>query len=313
MGTAFDFLLGALVIVVAVSTVVIRDSFASVVAFVAYGLLLALVWVRIAAPDVALTEAAIGSGITGGLLLSATTWLRRAEPSNATGRPGPLLRASAMALCILVAAALAAVVLMLPDPPPTLAPAAAASLPATGLGNPVAAVLITYRAIDTLLESVVLVLAILGVWSLAPDRFWGGYPGRKSSVDNGSALTLLARFLPPLGIVVGLHIFWVGSRAPGGEFQASAILGAMWILAMMAGLVDAPAISRRWLRALVVLGPTVFMATGFAGFAVADGFLAYPTKFAKPVIVVIEVALMISIAAMLGLLVAGPPRRWERP
>lgn len=313
MGTALDFLLAALVIAVAVWTIATLDSFASVVAFVAYGLLLALVWVRIAAPDVALTEAAIGSGITGGLLLSATTRLRRAEPSNATGRPGPLSRASAMALCILVAAALAGVVLMLPDPPPTLAPAAAASLPATGLGNPVAAVLIAYRAVDTLLESVVLVLAILGVWSLAPDRLWGGFPGRKSPVDNGSALTLLARFLPPLGIIIGLHIFWVGSRAPGGEFQASAILGAMWILAMMAGLVDAPAISRRWLRALVVLGPTVFMATGFAGFAAADGFLAYPTKFAKPVIVVIEVALMLSIAAMLGLLVAGPPRRWERP
>ena len=48
-----------------------RDVFAAVVGFVAFGLLLALVWVRIAAPDVALIEAAIGSGLTGGLLVAA--------------------------------------------------------------------------------------------------------------------------------------------------------------------------------------------------------------------------------------------------
>jgi hypothetical protein len=54
------------------------------------------------------------------------------------------------------------------------------------------------------------------------------------------------------------------------------------------------------------------MATGFAGFGLAGGFLAYPARFTKPIIVVIEVTLMLSIATMLGLLVAGPPRRRNR-
>jgi multisubunit Na+/H+ antiporter MnhB subunit len=313
MESGFDVLLAVLVIAVAVWTVVVRDSFAAVVAFVAYGLLLALVWVRIAAPDVALTEAAVGGGVTGGLLLGASTRLQRAERSNAVEKPGLAVRATAAMLSALVAAGLVGVVLVLPDSPPTLAPAVAASLPATGLGNPVAAVLIVYRAVDTLLESVVLVLALLGVWSLAPDRLWGGVPGRRSSADPESALTLLARILPPLGIIIGLYVFWVGSRAPGGEFQGSAILAAMWILAMMAGLVDAPPISRRWLRILLVLGPSVFMLAGFAGFAIAGGFLAYPPNYAKPLILTIEIALMLSIAAMLGLLVAGPPERTTRP
>ena len=80
----------------------------------------------------------------------------------------------------------------------------------------------------------------------------------------------------------------------------------------MAGLVDTPPISRPWLRGTIVFGPIVFMATGFAGFAIAGGFLGYPPEFAKPIILVIEITLTVSIAAMLGLLVAGPPRRRER-
>ena len=93
---------------------------------------------------------------------------------------------------------------MLPDPAPTLAPEAARHLAATGLGNPVTAVLMAYRAIDTLLEKVVLLLALIGVWSLAPDRVWGGTPARGARRDPDGALAFLARLLPPVGIVVGI-------------------------------------------------------------------------------------------------------------
>lgn len=55
--------------------------FKSVVLFIAFGLLLALAWVRLAAPDIALAEAAIGAGLTGALLLDAVGHLeaRRGE------------------------------------------------------------------------------------------------------------------------------------------------------------------------------------------------------------------------------------------
>jgi hypothetical protein len=78
---------------------------------------------------------------------------------------------------------------------------------------------------------------------------------------------------------------------------------------MMAGLAAAPAVSSRWLRLALVAGPAVFLAIGLAGWALADAFLAYPEAWAKPLIIVIEVALLLSIAATLGLLVAGPPER----
>ena len=305
----FDAGLAVLVLGVAAWTIVARDTIAAVVGFIAYGLLLALVWVRLAAPDVALTEAAIGSGLTGVLLLGASTRVRRTKNLTAGKEPAAALRLAAIGLCVMVSAAIAVLVLLLPEPAPTLAAPVAANLAATGLGNPVTAVLMAYRAIDTLLEVVVLLLALLGVWSLAPDRLWGGVPGLHYRADPDGILTFDAQLLVPIGILVGIHIFWVGSVAPGGEFQGATILAAMWILTTLSGLVDTPSVSRRWLRLLLIAGPAVFVAIGLAGFAMAGAFLAYPIEHAKLLILIIEVPVTLSIAAMLALLVAGPPER----
>jgi multisubunit Na+/H+ antiporter MnhB subunit len=305
--------LAVLVVGVAIWTIAARDTLAAVIRFVAFGLLLALVWVRLAAPDVALTEAALGSGLTGGLLLGASSRLAPAERPAAIEKPSAIMRLAAAVLCTLVSAALAAIVRLLPEPAPTLAPQAAANLAATGLGNPVTAVLMAYRAIDTLLEVVVLLLALAGIWSLAPDRLWGGLPGRRYPVDRDGVLSFVAQLLVPVGILVGIYIFWVGSVAPGGEFQGATILAAMWMLATMAGMADPPEVSRRWVRFVLVVGPAVFFAIGLAGFAIAGGFLAYPPSYAKLLILTIEIPVTLSIAATLALLVAGPPERAPPP
>jgi multisubunit Na+/H+ antiporter MnhB subunit len=309
LATAFDIGLALLVVGVAAWTIVARDTFAAVVGFVAYGLLLALVWVHLAAPDVALTEAALGSGLTGGLLLGASTRLRRTETPGASERPAVSLRLAAAVLCTLVPVGLSALVLLLPAPAPTLAPQAMANIAATGLGNPVTAVLMAYRAIDTLLEVVVLLLALVGIWSLAPDRLWGGRPGLRYHANPNAIMTFVAQLLVPVGILVGIYIFWVGSVAPGGEFQGATVLAAMAILATMAGLADAPSVGGRSLRLLLIAGPAVFLAIGLAGFATTGAFLAYPEDHAKLLILTIEVPVTLSIAVALALLVAGPPER----
>ena len=308
---ALDAGLAALVVAVACWILAARESFAAVVGFVAYGLLLSLAWVRLAAVDVALTEAAIGGGATGVLLLAAAARLRPAEAGAAAERPGAVLRIAAAILSAWVSVGLAAIVLRLPDPAPTLAHEALASLPATQLGNAVTAVLLAYRAFDTLLETVVVLLALVGVWSLARDRHWGGRPGLLPVVQADGVLTFVAQVLPPLGIVVAIHLLWVGADAPGGKFQGATLLAAMWVLVLRAGLTDAPPVSRRWVRLVLVAGPAAFFAVGFAGFALAGSFLAYPPGFAKPLIVFIEAALMPSIAAALALLLASPPGRPE--
>jgi energy-converting hydrogenase B subunit D len=48
-----------------------------VILFIVFGVLLTLAWARLAAPDLALAEAAIGAGLTGVLLLDALGQLRR--------------------------------------------------------------------------------------------------------------------------------------------------------------------------------------------------------------------------------------------
>jgi multisubunit Na+/H+ antiporter MnhB subunit len=304
---AFDMGLALLVLGVAAWTVAAHGTFAAVVGFVAYGLLLALVWVRLSAFDIALTEAAIGSGVTGVLLLRAASRLPSSEAVSA--RSGGVPRVAAGLVCAAISMGLAAVVLSLPEPAPTLAPQAAANLPATGLGNPVTAVLLAYRAIDTFLEKVVLVLALVGVWSLAADRNWGAAPAPWRLPDRNDTLIFLAQILPPVGVVIAVYILWTGADHPGGAFQASAILAAMWMLTMIAGLTHAPRVDNTRLRFVLVAGAAAFLLVGLAGFAIADAFLAYPAGYAKMLIIAIEVVMTMSVAATLLLLVAGPPEQ----
>src|SRR5262245_14987015 len=244
--TAFAFGIAALVAALAAFTVGARATFAATIGYAAYGLLLSLIWVGLAAVDVALAEAAIGGGLTGVLLLGTATRLQAIDAAAAEW-PGPALRGLAAVLSAAVAAGLAVAVLSLPDPPPSLASAAAEHIHANGVGNPVTAVLMAYRATDTLLEKVVLVLALVGVWSLAPDRLWGARPGPRYRADPKGALAFLARLLPPVGIVVGVFILWVSADEPGGAFQGATIIAAMWQLSVMAGLADEPALGRGWL------------------------------------------------------------------
>jgi uncharacterized MnhB-related membrane protein len=56
------------------------DLFKGVVLFIALGLLMALAWVRLSAPDLALAEAGIGAGLAGALLVAALRRLSTPRP-----------------------------------------------------------------------------------------------------------------------------------------------------------------------------------------------------------------------------------------
>ena len=306
MTLLLDIALVAWLLALAAHVAVQRQERSAIIALLAFGLLLGLAWVRLAAPDVALTEIAIGGGGTAVLLLRAEAALRGRDKQEEEMTPAGKLAVAAA--CAAISAGLGFAVLTLSAPPPTLAPAASEALARTGLGNPVTAVLLAYRALDTLLEKVVVLLALVGVWSLAPDGLWGGAPEVRPAVVP-APLSYLARVLPPFGVVIGIYMFWVGADAPGGTFQAGTVLAAMWLLAMMAGLAPAPDTERPLLRIALMGGPALFLVIAFLGFAFADGFLAYPEGFSKPLIVAIEAALTLSVAAALAMLVAGPARK----
>jgi len=72
----FDTLLCMTILLVAFKTLTTPKLFKAIVLFISFGLLMALAWARLNAVDVAIAETAIGAGLTGALLLAASTRLQ---------------------------------------------------------------------------------------------------------------------------------------------------------------------------------------------------------------------------------------------
>lgn len=184
--------------------------------------------------------------------------------------------------------------------PDRLADVALERVPESGVSNPVTAVLLNFRAYDTLLELAVLMAAILGIWSTGP-----AVPG---FLPAGEALEKLTAAIVPLLIVTAGYFLWVGGHAPGGAFQAGALLGAAGVILRLSGRSDAGLPSLAWLRSGIVLGVSAFIAAALVLMAAGHGFLTFPPAIAKWVILAIETAATLAIGATLAAAyLAGEP------
>jgi multisubunit Na+/H+ antiporter MnhB subunit len=222
---------------------------------------------------------------------------------TASARARQALSPSARALLALVMlglfGGLAVGVLSLSPPGPGLAAAVAERLDESGVSHPVTAVLLNFRGYDTLLELVVLLLALVGTWSVGRARGCAGNA-------PGPLLRQLPRLLAPLMVLVAGYLLWVGAHAPGGAFQAGSLLGGVGILLCLSGH-SLPA----WadglpIRLLAVLGVAVFALLGVAAAMLPGGApLDWPPAQAKTLIVTIELAAMLSIGVILAALFSG--------
>lgn len=79
MTDVLKYLLLVFLVVCAIAAARTRDLLASVIIFAAYSLIMAILWQLLAAPDIAITEAAIGAGVTTLLLVAAISKTRREE------------------------------------------------------------------------------------------------------------------------------------------------------------------------------------------------------------------------------------------
>jgi multisubunit Na+/H+ antiporter MnhB subunit len=181
-----------------------------------------------------------------------------------------------------------------------LADLALARVPETGVSNPVTSVLLNFRAYDTLLELAVLLAAVLGVWSTGP-----AMPGFLAA---GEVLQGLKSAVVPLLVLTAGYMLWAGGHAPGGAFQAGALLGAAGVVLRLAGQPSAGLPPLPWLRLATVLGVLVFTLTALALMAVGAGFLTFPVGIANWLILAIETAATLAIGATLAALyLAGEP------
>lgn len=60
----FEIILLVSLIVCAISVAVVRNLLASIVIFMSYSLIMCVIWVFLQSPDLAITEAAVGAGVT---------------------------------------------------------------------------------------------------------------------------------------------------------------------------------------------------------------------------------------------------------
>jgi len=74
-----DFLLLSFLIFCALAVARIRDLLSAVIIFAAYSLVMAIIWQMLGAPDIAITEAALGAGVTTFLFIAAISKTKRTE------------------------------------------------------------------------------------------------------------------------------------------------------------------------------------------------------------------------------------------
>jgi uncharacterized MnhB-related membrane protein len=195
--------------------------------FFAFGLALALAWVRLGAVDVAITEAAIAAGFLGVLFLDA---LRDFSPRISKKDENPLALQNTLyrtnsrslflprmtlflGLGLFLLISLEAV-WKIPDGG-GLTAAAEAYLPESGVEHPVTAVLLNFRAYDTWLEIGVILLGLLAVFAVGGIKIY-----RKPAV---AAEDLLLRqvilFFTPVLFLFGAFLLYFGKTGPGELFR----------------------------------------------------------------------------------------------
>ncbi len=303
----FDGLLALVLLGLAWRVVAAPDVFQAIMLFIVFGLIMALVWTRLHAPDLALAEAAIGAGITGALLFGAWQATRGGEQRKPDTRRFWSILPIIGPLIIILILAIAWSATRLPPPALPTGAEALARLGETGVDNPVTAVLLNYRGYDTLLEMAVLLLALLGVWTVTDrERQW--YVPRLGHGDGDPDATpmlgALLSVLVPLIVFVAGYLLWAGSQRPGGAFQAGALLAAGGVLLCLSGRLMPLTATPLAQRALLLLGLAVFCLTGLGVMAAGWPALTLPPALATGLIYLIESALMVSIALTLVLLFA---------
>ncbi|WP_239016162.1 DUF4040 domain-containing protein [Spiribacter vilamensis] len=161
-------------IVIAATVVVTRDLLKATMLFAIYSLVIAGFFANLDAGDVALTEAAVGAGIGTVLLLAVLSLVPRYEHRHA-GHSLPALVIVTITGAALVYASFDLPAFGQPGNPvhQHLAPYFIEQTYAdTGIPNLVAAILASYRSIDTMGEAVVILTAGIVVYALlaAPPR-----------------------------------------------------------------------------------------------------------------------------------------------
>lgn len=298
-----DAALGLILIGLALQVISGRHLFRSIVFYIAFGLVMAIIWARLGSVDLALADAALGAGLVGALMMVAFRRLVEFEPvqtPDAGARRSSLVPLIALFSGALVAA-LGFAALPVSAVPDRAGVQVMAHLAEVELGNPVSAVVLVFRGFDTLIEMLVLLTAFLGARVVTEPQ--SGLAQSLYAYELPLVRTLLALAVP-LVLLVSVHLVWIGADRPGGAFQAGSMLAGAGVLLLLTGRLVPLAGSSALQRGVLVLGVLGLMLLVVVPMLTGAVPMAY---LGRASLLAAEVAMMMSIALTLSLLFAGAP------
>lgn len=270
------------IVVLAASVMVIvihHHRLLAIVATSLAGLVVSLIFLQSAAPDLALTQLSV-EVVTVILLLLALNYL----PKTTARSHGLLRHLAEGGIAILAGTAVGGTLfaILRRDLDSISGFYLDMAKPAGGGANVVNVILVDFRGYDTLGEICVLAIAALIIYALLQSSLRGAAAGRLAAWPHNAQagdshpllLVVLTRLLLPMALLVALYLFLRGHQEPGGGFIAGLVVGVMLVLQYMAsGYAWA---SRRLTvdyHGLVALGVLVALATGMAAIVAGHPFL----------------------------------------
>ena len=319
MVVIFGVFLLTLLVITAIAIVRTRNLFVAVMLMSIFSLLMAANFFLLDAADVALTEAAIGAGISTVLFLGALALTAERERTGSSQRIAALIVVVATALTVIYATFEKP---RFGDPEAPVhqhvAPWYIANTPELiDIPNVVTAILGSFRGYDTLGEVFVVFTAGIGVLFLIgarrPRRDHGieaGHLEPNEGLRHHLIPRVVGRFLIPFILLFALYVQFHGEYGPGGGFQAGAIVAAAIVLyALLEGESRAlAALPRHVLTGLAVGGALLYGGVGIVAMLRGGNFLDYSVLAADPIagqhlgILLIEAGVGVTVTGVLLLI-----------
>ena len=246
------------VAIAAVTVCAMKPLLSSMIIFASYGIVMSIIWILLAAPDLAITEAAVGTGILGVLLFVVIKRIRVMEmeeeeirkkmlesnqqTERAASKNNFFLNTISIIVCLCLTGILLVTVIYLP---PFGNPANPTNnevfqkyieegIQDTGAINVVASMILDYRAFDTFGEACVLFVAVCAVMILlrhkGPLDAFDSHLYEMNEPRQNVILKTTSFLLVAMIMVFGCYIILNGHLSPGGGFSGGAILGASLVL-----------------------------------------------------------------------------------
>jgi multicomponent Na+:H+ antiporter subunit B len=286
----FALFLLTLLVITAIAIVRAEDLFVAVILTSIFSLLMAINFFILDAADVALTEAAVGAGVTTVIFLCALALTGDQEKPQKEGQKVSLVIVSILAL-VIIYSTFDNPQLGDPDAPvhQHVAPWYLEKTPEyMDFPNVVTAILSSFRGYDTLGEVFVVFAACIGVLfilGVSPPRKAMQVSVKKSGLRHHLIPQVVGRLLIPFIVLFGLYTQFHGEYGPGGGFQAGALIATGVILfALLEGEAEAlRAVPRRVLLGMVVGGALLYGSVGVVCMLMGGAFLDYSVLAADPV------------------------------